>query len=170
MPEVDAFIGLDQVRRAGRDHRAGRGRERSIRGRRGKSFVTPRADLHSRLRYAALSPHPGAQRLPENRRGLQSSLQLLRHPANARAASQPPARLRPRRDAAARRRRREGNQSHQPGHDLLRNGFVGGESRAAPAGRFVARSDADGAAARDRKDRGRFLGPPALHPSGALER
>ena len=76
------------------------------------------------LRHAALPAHAGAQRLPENRRGLQSSVQLLRHPANARPASQPPAGIGARGDSRAGRRRREGDQPDQPGHDLLRHGSV----------------------------------------------
>ena len=44
------------------------------------------------------------------------------------------------------------------------------KSRAPPAGRFVARPDARRPAARDRARCGRFLGAPALHAPGALER
>ena len=160
LPEVDAFIGLDQVRELGaiieRVVAGGADPEPESMepGSRRLNFVTAAPDLHSGLGHAALSPHPGAQRLPENRRRLQSPVQLLRHPADARPASQPPARFGPRGDAPPRRRRREGNQSDQPGHDLLRNGFVDREGRAAPAGRFVARSDAGGACcARSRKSR-----------------
>ena len=135
LPEVDAFIGLDQVRELGaiiervvaeRDPGTpSHGRDRRL------QLSSPTAaDLHSRLGYAAFSAHPGAQRLPEDRRGLQSSVQFLCHPANARPASQPSARVGARGGARARRRGREGNQSHQPGHDLLRNGFVGRRRRA----------------------------------------
>ncbi len=59
MPEIDAFVGLDEVKELGR------------------------------LRYAAISPDTGAFRLRKNRRGLQSSLQFLRHSPNARQTSQP---------------------------------------------------------------------------------
>ena len=176
MPEVDAFIGLDQVSELGAiiEHVVA---DRRSRWRRPTSSATPSynlrhpaSDLHSRLRHAALPPHAGAHRLFENCRGLQSSLQLLRHPADARPASQPPAGLRPRRSPRLVAEGVQGDQPDQPGHDLLRDGSVGGESRAAPAGRFRARPDADHAAARDPEDRGRFLGAPALHASGALER
>ena len=88
LPEVDAFIGLDQVHELRRDRRASRYGRKAPAG--ATTFVTRSPDLHSRLGHAALSPDPGAQRLSENRRGLQSSLQFLRHSADARPASQSP--------------------------------------------------------------------------------
>ena len=152
MPEVDAFIGLDQVREARRDCGEDSSKRatldaavqcRTLHGQRCRSrFRRQTPDLHSGLGHAALPAHARAQRLSENRRGLQSSVQFLCHPADARPASQPHARVGPGGDSRPRRRRREGDQSHQPGHDLLRNGFVDGEGRAAPAGRFIARPDA----------------------------
>ena len=47
------------------------------------------AALHSRFRHAALPAHAVAHRLRQDRRGLQPSLLLLHHPADARTASQP---------------------------------------------------------------------------------
>ncbi len=144
-----------------RDHRA-RCRTRALIR---QQFGHAAADLHSELRYPALSSDAVAQRVFENCRRLQSSVQLLRHPADARPASQPAAGLRALRNSLVSRGRREGDQSDQPGHDLLRDGFVGGESRAASAGGFVAGRDALRVAARDSESPGRILGAPALHAS-----
>ena len=46
--------------------------------------------LHPRLRHAAVPAHAAPFRLREDRRRLQSSVQLLHHSANARIAPQPP--------------------------------------------------------------------------------
>ena len=51
--------------------------------------VTQRPTFIPDLRHAAVSAHAATFRLCENRRGLQSSVQLLHHPAHARLASQP---------------------------------------------------------------------------------
>ena len=68
------------------------------------------------------------------------------------------------------RGRREGDQSDQPGHHLLRHGSVGGEGRTAPAGGFFTRSDARGACCGRFRKSGRILDALALHASRALER
>jgi tRNA A37 methylthiotransferase MiaB len=47
--------------------------------------------FHSRFRHAAFPAHAETFCLSENRRGLQSSVQLLHHSAHARLASQPDA-------------------------------------------------------------------------------
>ncbi len=161
LPEVDAFIGLDQVRELGaiiEQVVAGTvipiapanspGPAGMTASRLQLRYRSP--DLHSRLGYAALSADPSAQCLPEDRRGLQSSLQLLCHPADARPASQSFARFCPGGNAPSRRGGREGNQLHQPGHHLLRHGSVDGEGGTAAAGRFFAWPDAGGVVARDR--------------------
>ena len=62
LPEVDAFVGLDQVAEMGaivrRVLRNGQPSRREFRDR--------TSDLHSQLRYAPVSIDPGAQRLPED--------------------------------------------------------------------------------------------------------
>ena len=139
LPEVDAFMGIDQVaqvteivqqalRTAERLEGSRRPRVQSPRSRvrsqdsssarsaepcarvrgsklrgtesstvqpRGLSRRRPLMDvnsaptLHPGLRHAALPAHAATFRLREDRRGLQSSVQLLHHPADARLASQP---------------------------------------------------------------------------------
>ena len=93
LPEVDAFIGLDQVKELGAIV------EKVLRKSPTQSDMAAMiirlnisarpAHVHSRLRYAAFQTDSGAFRVRENCRGLQSSLQFLRNSANAREASQP---------------------------------------------------------------------------------
>ncbi len=63
MPEVDAFIGLDQVRELGAivERVIAAGADRGV------QFCHPETDLHPRLGYAAFSAHSGAQRFSQNR-------------------------------------------------------------------------------------------------------
>src|SRR5205814_3092882 len=112
----------------------------------------------------------GALGLFKNCRRLQSSVQLLRDPTDARKASEPGDGIGAGGNSWFGERGRTRDQFDQPGHDLLWNGFVAGESRAAPAGGFIARADAEPVAARDSKNRWRCLGASALHASSALER
>ena len=112
LPEVDAFIGLDQVRDLGAiiEKVVARGGDpgttESARGQAGVTapgYNFARLHLHSGLGYSSFSPDSGAQRLPENCRGLQSSVQFLCHSANARPASQSSARFGPGGGASSRR-------------------------------------------------------------------
>jgi ribosomal protein S12 methylthiotransferase len=67
--------------------------------------------------------HPAdaaALRLPEDLRGLQSSLQLLHHPVDARRSGQPADRRGAARGRAAGARRRQGNPGDLAGHERLR--------------------------------------------------
>jgi hypothetical protein len=82
MPEVDAFIGLDQVADVGSvvEEVLGKYRPR-VRGQ--------EAHLHPRLRHTALQAYAGAFRLRKDCRRLQSPVQFLRDSANARKTSQP---------------------------------------------------------------------------------
>ena len=80
--------------------------------------------FHPRFRHAALPPHAETFCVFENRRGLQSSVQLLHHSPDARFAPQPRAGGHRRRGQGAHRRRREGNQSDFAGLDLLRTRFA----------------------------------------------
>src|SRR5947209_20384573 len=97
-------------------------------------------------------------------------MQLLRHPADARPASQSTAGIDRGGDSFVSRGRREGDQFDQPGHDLLRNGSVDGKGWSATAGRLEARHDAFDVVAPDPGSARRVLGAPALYASGALER
>ncbi len=92
--------------------------------------------VHSRLRHTALQTYSRAFRLREDCRGLQSSVQFLRDSANARQASEPQTGIGAGGNSCARRRRCARNQFDQSGHHVLRNGFVGGQSRTAAAGGF----------------------------------
>ena len=132
LPEVDAFMGIDQVaqvtdivkqalaRRAEQSsggspksevqspksearsleaRTSGRSSVRTVRrpsspARRSSLRVDesrPRPALHPGLRHAALPADAAPFRLRQNRRGLQSSVQLLHHSPDARFASQPAA-------------------------------------------------------------------------------
>ena len=69
LPEVDAFIGLDQVRELGnivervlQKHRTSNAENSDV-----LEFCHAAADLHSRLRHAAFSFNPAALRLFEDR-------------------------------------------------------------------------------------------------------
>ena len=76
------------------DHRGPpRKRVRGFARRTAGEFRHAAAEIHSRLRHAALPPHAFAHRLREDRRGLQSSLLVLHHSADARASSQPHGRV-----------------------------------------------------------------------------
>ena len=186
MREVDAFMGLDQVAQAGEIVRSVLARSRRERGRRAdvsrRTAALSRRNartaqprharlaLHPGLGHAALPPDARAHGLRQDRRGLQPSVQLLRDPADARAAPFAHHRERRARGPRAGGRGGQGNQPHQPGHDLLRHGPLAAEGRAAPAGGFRARADPEPPARRTRRHRGRLLGAAALHASGALER
>ena len=134
--------------------------------------------FHPRFRHAALPAHAETFCLCQNRRGLQPSVQLLHHSADARLASQPPAGRYRGRGQGVHCRRREGNQSDFAGLDLLRTGFAPEpQPRDFVAGeifrrRQIARRrchDHLHAAARTEFAEGRFLDSPALHASGALD-
>ena len=149
LPEVDAFIGLDQVAQLGEIvEEPGSATVPVARCKRRKrdacaTFRRHAAHVHSGLRHAAFPTHAGAFRLREDRRGLQSSVQFLRDPADARQASQPHDRNRSWRKFAALVAEgvREINLISQDttyyGMDLW-----DGESRPASAGRFDPRPDA----------------------------
>ena len=69
MPEVDAFIGLDQLTRIAPIIEGLLAKER-VKAAPPENFVTPAAPLYSRLRHASVPPHPGSYRLREkSRRG-----------------------------------------------------------------------------------------------------
>ena len=127
-------------RRAGRDYRKSCGARFHLANQKERKLETCATiyryppDLHPRLRYPALSPDPFPFRLPEDCRRLQSSLQFLRDPANAGTPSEPVSGVGSCRDSSPCRGGRSRNQFDQPGHDLLRNGFVDGKSRATAAG------------------------------------
>ena len=112
LPEVDAFVGLDQVSEMGAIVQSGNAQlnvERStpnatvdvecvgVR----RFAVTDRPTYIPNYDTPRFRLNPDAQRLPEDRRGLQSSVQFLCHPANARPASEPPSGIGPRRDSRA---------------------------------------------------------------------
>ena len=119
LPEVDAFIGLDQVRELGTIVERVLQQRPTLNAQRSRSnaeswgwmlilmqisqrsISSPPPHLHSRLRHAALSLNSAALRLLEDSRGLQSSLQFLCYPANARAPSQPHAGISSDRDSRA---------------------------------------------------------------------
>ena len=87
---MDAFIGLDQVRELGAIVRRVLTQAPGQPNRRLQLLVdsTDRPTFPITTRRVFDSPRR-TQRLSENRRRLQSSVQFLRHPANARATSQP---------------------------------------------------------------------------------
>ncbi len=99
-------------------HQRNRADRAALRGRRGRR-QSLRAVSLSRP-HAARPRHPAALRLHENRRRLRPSLHVLRDPAVSRQIPQPPLRIRRRRSHAPVPARRPRNQSHRPGHHLLR--------------------------------------------------
>ena len=210
LPEVDAFMGIDQVAQVPEIVRqALAGRREKARAAPGRAVAAPSlsrplqsawpawrqnppppaagpvvrvhraAPLHPRLRHAALSADAAAFRLRQDRRGLQSSVQLLHHPAGCAA----PIAAAPRRTWCGRPRQllaggvKELNLISQDstyyGLDLRpdhsRRDFLAGKirgRRARPAGRGAHPFHA---AARAQRAARRFLDPPALHPSGPLD-
>jgi tRNA A37 methylthiotransferase MiaB len=84
MPEVDAFIGLDQITQVAPIIQKLVGKEHEQ-----ENLVTKPAAVHPRLRHAALPPHAEAHGLHQDRRGLQPPLLLLHHPADPRPPPQP---------------------------------------------------------------------------------
>ena len=84
MPEVDAFMGLDQISQAGEI-------VRKVVGRQGKvaplNFVTREFPVYTGLRHAAIPIDPFSFCLSEDCRRLQSSVQFLRDSADAWQAS-----------------------------------------------------------------------------------
>ena len=138
LPEVDAFIGLDQITQVAPIIEEIYARERGNDGRAGE-FRHAALHLHSRLRHAALPAHAAPFRLREDRRGLQPSVHLLHHPADPRPAPQPHGGERGRRGARPGRRGRAGAEPHLAGHHFLRHGHLGAAAQPAHAGRFVPR-------------------------------
>ena len=142
LPEVDAFIGLDQVSELGAIVEKIVTRPSRLRDARDASSprrIRPVADethalllhrhtphVHSRLRHTAIQTYSRAFRVHENCRGLQSSVQFLRDPPNARKASEPQTGICVGGNSCARPRRCARDQLDQSGHHVLRNGFVGG--------------------------------------------
>ena len=105
---MDAFIGLDQVRELGTIVERVLQQRPTLNAQRSRSnaeswglnvdsdanqpalnFVTPRPTYIPDYDTPRFRLHSAALRLLEDSRGLQSSLQFLRYPANARAPSQP---------------------------------------------------------------------------------
>ena len=127
MPEVDAFIGLDQLTQIVPIIEGLLEREEEAAP---ENFVTPQPRFIPDFDTPALPPDAGAHRLREDRRGLQPSLLLLHHPADARPASQPHHRLDRAGGAQPRRRGRARDQPHFAGHDLFRHGPL--EEKAGP--------------------------------------
>ena len=123
IPEIDGFIGLDDLRRVGDLVAIG-------------GEAPPPSPSH--LVFDHTAPRmltTRGLRLPEGRRGLRQPVHLLRHPALARPVPQPADR-RPRcRGAPARRAGRARALSDRPGHHPLRRGpgFAAGR-HAAPGG------------------------------------
>ena len=165
LPEVDAFMGIDQVTQvtdivrqalARRADRLGKPKSEvqspkskaEVRTRSSRSEVRgstrsrfspvqlprsslpssplldrqPPPPLHPRLRDPALPADAAALRLRQDRRGLQSSVQLLHHPPHAGLPPQPPAGRHRRRSQGADCRRGEGAEPDLAGLDLLRPG------------------------------------------------
>ena len=85
IPEVDAFIGLDQISQAGEIVRKVIDRQGTGGGT--AEFRDAQVPIHTRLRDAAISVNPEAFCVPENRRRVQSSMQFLRDSSNAWSAS-----------------------------------------------------------------------------------
>jgi len=108
LPEVDAFIGLDQITQVAPIIREIYARERGASDAPG-NFRHAALHVHPRLRHAPLPAHPAAFRLRQDRRGLQSSVHLLRHSADPRAPPQPDRRQRGGRGAPAGGRGGQGN-------------------------------------------------------------
>ena len=127
LPEVDAIVGLNEVPRIGeivREILAKNGHTAAA------TFLVGPGEVCARLRRAAVSADAEALCLREDRRGLQSSVHVLQHPAHSRKTSQPgDGRRASRRFAGWSVRRRAGDQSDFAGHDVLRQG-----SRPAGAG------------------------------------
>ncbi len=116
MPEVDAFIGTNQINDITTvcDERVN---TRSL-------PVIPHRqserDLSLRRVHAARARHAGLLRLCQDRRRLRPPVRLLLHPADARPLSQPPLRLGHKRSAGARRARRERVDPRRAGFFALR--------------------------------------------------
>ncbi len=124
MPEVDAIVGTNELEKI---VAACEGGEAS-------------ATAYEPYLYHDLTPrrafHPASFRVHQDRRGLRSSLLLLRDPAVSRQISQPAIRIRGGRSHAPVLPRRTGDQSDRSGHHVIRRG-------SGPEGRSGA---ADGAA------------------------
>ena len=168
LPEVDAFIGLDQVKDSARSlTAAATSRARLERASRVANESPSSRAAESRRHRGRLTSRITTRRASASRRRTAPIMKIAEgcnHPCSFCVIPQMRGRHRSRPtgvgargSALVSRGRREGDQSDQPGHDLLRHGSVGGESRAAAAGRFVARTHALAAVcARFRKCPGEF--------------
>ena len=124
IPEVDAFVGLDELENA---PAAAAGLPTLPRFT-DKPLATR---LYDERAPRVLSRRRGL-RVPEGRRGLRQPLHVLHDPADARAAAQPHDRVARRRGAVARGAGRVGARADLAGHDPLRRGpraWGGGGSR-----------------------------------------
>jgi ribosomal protein S12 methylthiotransferase len=131
MPEVDAFIGLDQVADTAAiiDQVFARPPDSQLADSSWEplNLVTRKPVYipdYDTPRFRLTPAHTAFTKIAE---GCNHPVQFLRHPANARQTSLAHDRVRGRRGPRPRRRGREGNQFDQPGHDLLRHGSLGRE-------------------------------------------
>ena len=150
LPEVDAFIGLDQVRELGtvvervlQKHRTSNAENSEV-----LDFVTPRPTYipdYDTPRFRLTPPHSAYLKIAEgcNHPCSFCVIPQMRGRHRSRTAG-----ISPFRDSRTCGRRSARNQFYQPGHDLLRDGFVDGKSRAASTGRFGAGADIGFAPAR----------------------
>ena len=112
MPEVDQFLGTDEVGSIAEGDR--------------RDDHAPGGHRHARVplrrRGAAPALAGAAQRVREDRRGLRSPLRVLHHPEAARPAAQPHARIGRARGARSGRRRHARDLPDRAGPDDVRNG------------------------------------------------
>jgi ribosomal protein S12 methylthiotransferase len=142
MPEVDAFIGLDQVSELGAIVEKVLGKRPTSNAERatlnGENDEADFAFADTRPTYIPDYDTPRFRLTPSHFayvkicRRLQSPVQFLRNSPNARQASQPRSEICSGRNERIGARRRARNQLDQPGYHLLRDGFGADRGRAAP--------------------------------------
>ena len=129
IPEIDAFVGLDGletiVQAVRLDMRFRGGGSRRSRLRNGPRPVRPSGRPRS--------GHPSPHRLPEDLRGVRSSVLLLRHPLHPGPDALPHDGFAPARGGGPGAARREGADPHRPGQHRLREGPRGRHRSGGPA-------------------------------------